>query len=93
MDADPSIVTKTLKGVFIPFRLGPLRSSKRSRTPAGADVSHRTMIATSSSADEHRRRQLVCPLQDTTAVTKCTVDLLLKARVHVRFDGLVKRAL
>ena len=61
MDADPSIVTEKLEGVFMAFPLGSLRSSRRFWTPAGSDVSHRTMIVTSS-ADEHRRRRLVRPL-------------------------------
>ena len=58
MDANPSVVSRMLEGVFIVLPLGSLRSSKRSRTAARSDASHLNVIATSS-VDERRRRRLV----------------------------------
>ena len=93
MDADPSIVIQALEEVLVAFRLESLRSSRRSRTPAGSDVSRRTAMVTSN-ADEHRQCRLVAPLQDTRAVTEYTVDLLLFiARTRGRCDGPVERIL
>ena len=93
MDVDPSIVIQALEEVLVAFRLESLRSSRRSRTPLGSDVPRRTAMITSS-ADEHRRRRLMDSLQDTTAVTEYTVDLLLLiARTHGRCDGLSERVL